>query len=166
MVSKLLLKAIKLFNDRIIIPTHLPPPHLCLHVISCHSLSFLRNFSLLHLFYSFHFTENILQANSLRGSESVAGGIITLLTEVWKLGWQVLKSHLNILVVIKTKFYWKQFWGHLCGSVGSCLRSWSHGLWVQAPRRSLCCRCRGCFGSSVSLSLCPSPAYAPSLSQK
>ena len=46
------------------------------------------------------------------------------------------------------------------------LRSWSHGLWVRAP----CPLCAdssepgACFGFCVSLSLCPSPIRALSLS--
>ena len=38
------------------------------------------------------------------------------------------------------------------------LRSQSHGLWVQAPHGAHCCQSGACFGSSVPLSLSPSPA--------
>ena len=46
------------------------------------------------------------------------------------------------------------------------LKSWSHCLWVWAPHQAVCCQCRACFRSSVTLSLCPSSPCACSLSQK
>ena len=49
-------------------------------------------------------------------------------------------------------------------SVWLPLRSWSHGLWVRAPRRALCRQLREPTLDSVSVFLCPSLACARSLS--
>ena len=46
-------------------------------------------------------------------------------------------------------------------SVWLWLRSWSHSLWVRAPHWALCWQPGTCFGSSVLLSVCPSPACMP-----
>ena len=52
------------------------------------------------------------------------------------------------------------------------LRSWSLGLWVQAPHQAFCYQCRACFTSSVFHSFfCPLPCSSSlslslSLSQK
>ena len=49
-------------------------------------------------------------------------------------------------------------------SIWLWFRSWSHGSWVWAPHRALCCQHGARFGSSVPLSLCPFPAGSLSLS--
>lgn len=59
-----------------------------------------QGFYLFHLFHLFHFTENILKTCSLRGSESVAKWVITLLIEIWNLEGQILKSHLNVYILV------------------------------------------------------------------
>ena len=51
-------------------------------------------------------------------------------------------------------------------SVWLQVTSWSPSSWVQAPRQTLCCQSRACFGSSVPLSFCPSPACLHALSLK
>ena len=58
------------------------------------------------------------------------------------------------------------FWKSPTGWVWLQLRSWSQSLWVWNPHLALCCQCRACFGSSVSLCLCPSPACSLCLKNK
>ena len=65
--------------------------------------------------------------------------------------------------VVRIRRYWGPGWLSRL-SVQFRLRSSSRGSWVRAPRQALCCQCGACLGSSVSRSLCPSPAI--SLSQK
>ena len=76
----------------------------------------------------------------------------------------------------KKKFKYFQSRCVWCGAPGCLsqlsirlqLRSWSHGLWVQAPHQALCWQLRvwSCFGFCAWLSLCPSPVHALSLKNK
>ena len=112
--------------------------------------------------------ESINTYNS-RSQISILSRIVYWVTTMCKALWGIKQTWTSLWsrsLIPQENMYWGAPGWLSWLSVWLRLRSQSHGSWVQAPHQALCCQRRAHFGSSVPLSLCPSPACSLSLSLK